>query len=99
MRAAGRFMMRLTYIPKGVCATRIDLEVENGVVQSCLFTDGCEGNAKGISRLAMGRRAEELIPLLEDITCDGHNSCPAQLALALRQCLDVAGTERPEAAR
>ena len=88
--------MRFSYKPKGVCSTRIDLDIEDGVVRGCAFTNGCEGNGRGVSRLVQGRRAEELIPLLKDITCDGHASCPAQLAVALQQYL----TENPsEAAR
>ena len=80
--------MRLSYIPSGVCCTRIDLEIEDGIVRHCAFTDGCEGNLSAVSRLIVGRRPEELIPLLHDIPCDGHGSCPAQLALALRQCVE-----------
>ena len=80
--------MRFSYIPEGVCSTRIDFEIEDGVVRGCAFTDGCEGNSRGMSRLVEGRKAAELIPLLQGITCEGHASCPAQLAAALRQCLD-----------
>lgn len=82
--------MRFSYTPEGVCSTRIDLDIENGVVRGCAFTDGCEGNSRGVSRLVEGRKAEELIPLLRDITCDGHASCPAQLAAALQQYLNQA---------
>ena len=79
--------MRYSYIPQGVCSTRIDLDIEGGIVRACAFADGCEGNGRGVSRLVEGRRAEELIPLLKDITCEGHASCPAQLAAALERYL------------
>ncbi|MCL2812942.1 MAG: TIGR03905 family TSCPD domain-containing protein [Clostridia bacterium] len=80
--------MRFTYIPEEVCATQIDLEIVDGVVRNCAFSGGCDGNGRGLSRLVEGRRASELIPLLKDITCEGHASCPAQLAVALQQYLD-----------
>jgi len=80
--------MRFSYVPQGVCSTRIDLDIDGGVVRGCAFVDGCEGNGRGVSRLVEGRKAEELIPLLQDITCEGHASCPAQLAVALQQYLD-----------
>ncbi len=80
--------MRLTYIPAGVCSTRIDLDVEDGLVRQCSFENGCEGNLRALSTLIVGRKPEELIPLLQGITCEGHSSCAAQLALALRQCIE-----------
>lgn len=79
--------MHFTYIPKGVCSTRIDLEVEEGIIRHCEFTKGCAGNSAGVARLVTGRSAAEIIPLLKDVTCGGHTSCPAQLALALEACL------------
>jgi uncharacterized protein (TIGR03905 family) len=84
-KIARRSPMRFTYTPAGVCSTRIDLEIEQGVVRHCAFTDGCEGNLSAVSSLVVGRTPEELIPMLEKITCDGHTSCPAQLAMALRR--------------
>ena len=80
--------MHFSYVPQGVCSTRSDLDIEDGVARGCAFIDGCEGNGRGVSRLVEGRKAEELIPLLKDITCEGHASCPAQLAVALQQYLD-----------
>ena len=77
--------MRYSYKPEGVCFTRIDLEIEDGIVRGCAFTDGCEGNGKGVSRLVEGRSINELIPLLKDITCEGHASCPSQLTEALSE--------------
>ncbi len=77
--------MRFTFATTGVCSTSIDLEIEDGIIRHCAFENGCEGNLQGISSLVKGRRAEEVIPLLENITCNGHTSCPAQLAQALAQ--------------
>ena len=46
--------MTYTYTPTGVCSSKIDLELENGVIRSVVFTGGCNGNLQGISRLVTG---------------------------------------------
>ena len=78
--------MNYTYTPRGVCSRKIDLTIEDGVVQSVRFTGGCSGNTQGVAALCAGRKGEELIPLLKNIDCGGKGtSCPAQLALALEK--------------
>jgi uncharacterized protein (TIGR03905 family) len=77
------------YNPKGVCAVSIqyELDEDNRVYDIC-FTGGCPGNAAGISRLAQGRSAREIINILSGINCSGRGtSCPDQLAQALRAAL------------
>ncbi|MDR0347531.1 MAG: TIGR03905 family TSCPD domain-containing protein [Coriobacteriales bacterium] len=76
-----------TFIPKGVCAKRIDFEIDDeGLVHNICFTKGCPGNAAGVAKLAEGRPATELIELFEGLPC-GHKrtSCPDQFAHALSQ--------------
>ena len=46
--------MTYTYSPTGVCSSRIDLELEDGVIRSVAFTGGCNGNLQGICRLVTG---------------------------------------------
>jgi len=74
-----------SYIPQGVCARRIDFEVdEEGLVHDIVFTRGCPGNALGLAKLAEGRPATELIALFDGVPCaDKPTSCPDQLAQAL----------------
>lgn len=80
--------MKFTYTPHGVCSRKIDIELEDGVVRSIQFLGGCNGNTQGVSALAVGRRVEELIPLLRGIDCGGKGtSCPDQLSLALQEAL------------
>lgn len=86
--------MHFTYIPTGVCSRQIDLEMENGVILDCAFTKGCQGNGAGIAKLVINRPARDVIPLIQDVTCDGHTSCPAQLALALEACLQEEARQR-----
>jgi uncharacterized protein (TIGR03905 family) len=81
--------MRYSFTPRGVCASRIEFELEDGIVSDLRFTRGCDGNAKGIGRLAEGMPAATLIEKLSGTDCGGKGtSCPDQLALALRAALE-----------
>jgi uncharacterized protein (TIGR03905 family) len=76
--------MKSTYTPKGVCSRKIELDVEDGIIKSVAFTDGCDGNLQGISRLVEGMAVGEAIAKLKGIRCGRRaTSCPDQLALAL----------------
>ena len=75
----------MVYKTKGVCSNEILLDVSNGIINEVRFSNGCDGNHKGIAQLAKGRKAEEIIEALSGIKCGRRNtSCPDQLALALR---------------
>lgn len=77
--------MKFSYKTNGVCARKIDIEVENGVVVDVKFEGGCSGNAQGVSNLVKGMKVEDVIARLENIKCGFKNtSCPAQLAQALK---------------
>ena len=77
--------MTYTYRTVGTCSTQIDLELEDGIIQSVAFTGGCNGNLKGIMSLVKGMRAEEVVERLEGIRCGMKpTSCPDQLAQALK---------------
>lgn len=76
----------MRHINKGTCSSAIDFEVENGIVTSCKFIGGCDGNTKGIAKLAVGRSVDEIIELLDGVDCRGRGtSCPDQLAKALKE--------------
>lgn len=78
----------MRYVTKGTCATAINLEVENGIIQSVEFVGGCHGNTQGVAALVKGMEVEDAISRLEGIDCRGRGtSCPDQLAKALRQTL------------
>lgn len=80
--------MTVTYKTKGVCASQMVVEVEDGVVLRLQITGGCDGNLEGLSRLVPGMRAEEVITRLEGVHCGPKStSCPDQLAQALKQAL------------
>lgn len=74
----------MRYKTQGTCSTFIDIEVSDGVIESVAFTNGCNGNLKGISALVKGMTTEEAIKRLKGIKCGMKNtSCPDQLAQAL----------------
>lgn len=79
----------MVYRTKGTCASKIDLNIDKDhTIQSVLFTGGCNGNLQGISKLVVGRKAEEIIDTLEGTRCGFKDtSCPNQLAKALRQAI------------
>ncbi len=80
--------MPYTYRTSGTCSTQIDLELENGIIQSVAFTGGCNGNLQGISRLVAGMPAEEAVSKLQAIQCGWKpTSCPDQLSKALEEAL------------
>lgn len=77
--------MKYTYQTEGVCASRIDLEVTDGVVGDVVFTGGCDGNHKGLCSLVRGMKAADAVERLEGIRCGFRpTSCPDQLAQALK---------------
>lgn len=78
------------YKTSGTCSSRIEFELDdNNRVHNVHFTNGCNGNLKGISAVVEGMDADELISKLGGITCGfKRTSCPDQLAKAVRQALD-----------
>lgn len=78
--------MTFEYTPKGVCSRKMIIEVEGDTVKSLTVIGGCHGNLQGISSLVKGMKVDEVINRLDGIDCGGKGtSCPAQLALALKQ--------------
>ena len=56
-----------TYSTTGTCSRAINYEVEDGVLTKCEFVGGCPGNTRGVAKLAIGRK-------IEDVTKDGAGS-------------------------
>ncbi len=75
--------MRLSYETAGSCATRIDIEIDAGIIASVAFIDGCAGNTQAVAALVKGMPVAEAVRRLKGIACQGDTSCPDQLALAL----------------
>ena len=78
----------MVYKTRGTCSTQIDLDVEDGIVRNVRFTNGCNGNLQGISRLVEGMRAQAAIDKLRGIKCGFKNtSCPDQLSYAIEEAM------------
>lgn len=75
------------YKPQGVCSRKIEFDIIDGHIYDVKFHGGCKGNTAGLSALAEGASAEELVKRLKGIPCKGDNSCPNQLAIAIEQNL------------
>ena len=68
-----------------VCSKQINIQIKDGIIESVVYTRGCDGNAKGIGALIKGMSVEEAIRRLEGITCGKRpTSCPDQLAKVLK---------------
>ncbi len=77
-----------TYRTRGVCASEIRFDLEDGIVRDVKFFGGCNGNLKAISKLVEGMEAEKVIELLAGNTCGfKKTSCADQLALALSEAI------------
>ncbi|HCW53312.1 MAG TPA: TIGR03905 family TSCPD domain-containing protein [Clostridium sp.] len=73
-----------TYKTNGVCASTINLDIVDNVIQSIEFIGGCNGNLQGIGHLVQGMKVDDVIEKLSGIHCGKRStSCPDQLSLAL----------------
>ena len=81
----------MVYKTHGTCSTQIDVEVEDGIVKSVAFTNGCNGNTQGVSRLVEGMKCEDAISKLRGIKCGFRStSCPDQLSYAIEEAMNKA---------
>ena len=80
--------MEYKFRTRGVCASEITFELEDGIVSNVAFRGGCNGNLKAIAKLVEGKNALEIAELLEGNTCGFKNtSCADQLAKAVKKAL------------
>ncbi len=80
--------MKFSYKTKGVCSQLINIDIESGMINNVEIIGGCDGNLQGICALVKGKKAEDVIHMLEGIRCGAKStSCPDQLAKALKQAI------------
>lgn len=78
-------METINYTPRGVCSQKMEIDVEDGVIQAVRVVGGCHGNLQGVSALLKGMTVEDAIARMEGIRCGMKpTSCPDQLAQALK---------------
>ncbi len=81
-------MEKHTYIPQGVCARKIEFEIEDGKLHNVKFTGGCDGNTKAISKLLEGADAAQTAEILKGNLCGVKGtSCADQLAKGIMEAL------------
>ncbi|MCC6093888.1 MAG: TIGR03905 family TSCPD domain-containing protein [Eubacterium sp.] len=89
--------MHYQYKTKGTCSQLIEFDLEDGILSNVRFQGGCNGNLSGISRLAEGRRADEVADLLKGTRCGFKNtSCPDQFSKAILSALQAATDQSGE---
>lgn len=77
-------LRHITHTCTGTCSRQIDIELEDGIIRSVVFTGGCHGNTQGIAAIIRGMKASEVAARFAGIDCRGKGtSCPDQLARAL----------------
>lgn len=80
--------MHYTYKTHGTCSTKIEFDLEDGIVHNVRYTGGCHGNLQAIPALIEGSTAEFVISRVKGIKCGYKDtSCSDQLARALEEAL------------
>ena len=84
--------MQYCYKTKGTCSKEIHFELDNaGTIHNVSFVSGCNGNLKGVSALAEGMNAEEIVKRFKGIRCgEKKTSCPDQFAKAIEEAIEAA---------
>ena len=77
--------MKFTYNTKGVCARKINFDLEGDIVTNVSFEGGCNGNLKAVSKLVDGMTVDKIESILKGNECGFKGtSCADQLAIAVR---------------
>ncbi|MBO4592461.1 MAG: TIGR03905 family TSCPD domain-containing protein [Eubacterium sp.] len=77
-------MPHYSYTPQGVCAVKIDFDIEDGLLHNVQFTNGCNGNLRAIGKLVEGKPASEIADILRGNECGMRGtSCADQFAKAI----------------
>ena len=77
-------MEHVSFSPRGVCAMKIDFDIEDGKLHNVKFIGGCDGNLKAIGKLVEGKDAKEVADILRGNDCNMKGtSCADQFAKAI----------------
>lgn len=83
--------MSYEFYPEGVCPIQISFDLDGNVVKNVVFTGGCDGNLKAISRVVEGMTVEQIEDFFRGIQCGRKtSSCSDQLAIAVREAYNNA---------
>ncbi len=76
--------MKYEYYPKGICPVKIEFDLDGDVVSDIVFTGGCNGNLKAISKIVDGWTVDAISDAFTGNTCGfKKTSCADQLAAAV----------------
>lgn len=76
--------MEYTFMPSGVCSTKMIININGDIIEKVTIIGGCAGNTLGVSKLVEGMKIDDVIKKLKGIPCRNRGtSCPDQLARAL----------------
>ena len=82
-------MQHCTYKTQYTCSQYIDFDIDGDVITNIVFTGGCNGNLKAISKLVDGWTVGEIEEKLKGNTCGPKpTSCADQLATAVRRAYE-----------
>lgn len=80
--------MKVDFSPNGVCAKKIEFEINEGKLHNVKFYGGCPGNLAAIPKLIEGQDAVKIAGILRGNDCGGRGtSCADQLAVAIDEAL------------
>ena len=81
--------MRYDYPTEMVCSQLISFDIDGDVISNIVFTGGCNGNLKAISKLVDGWTVDKIESYLLGNTCGRRpTSCADQLAKAVRKAYE-----------
>lgn len=81
--------MYYEYKTRGTCSTKIEFDINDDIITNVVFTGGCNGNLKAISKLVDGFTVSEIVSKLEGNTCGMRNtSCADQLSKAVLEAYE-----------
>ena len=77
------------FYPEGICPQMIEIDLDGDTIKKVIFTGGCDGNLKAISKLIEGKKVDDVIEMFDGITCGFRKtSCVDQLCRALRRAVE-----------
>ena len=83
------FKMRYNYPTEMVCSQLISFDIDGDVISNIVFTGGCNGNLKAISKLVDGWTVDRIEQYLRGNLCGRRpTSCADQLAKAVRKAYE-----------
>ena len=81
--------MHHTYMTEGVCARKIDFDLNGDIVTNISFVGGCNGNLKAVSKLTDGMTVDWIEKKLLGNQCGTKGtSCADQFAKAVRKAYE-----------